>query len=102
MTTKQEQKFIEKQKEDTLAVCHVIGYSNINQGTIEAIVERVVKNTLEEVGRVVKIKHTREMQPNENRAKYLAFNRGEEHMRTKIQSLLAEMVHPLTHNSLEK
>lgn len=32
--------------------------------------------------------HTREMQPGENRAKYLAFKRGELHMKGKIQTII--------------
>lgn len=33
-------------------------------------------------------KHVREMQPGENRAKYLAFVRGEEHMKRKAIALI--------------
>ena len=39
----------------------------------------------------IEAKHVREMQPNENRAKYLAFVRGEEHMRKKALTLLDEL-----------
>ena len=63
---------------------------------IDTLIQQVITNTGEELVRLIEIKHTREMQAGENRAKYLAFQRGEEHMRRKALDTIKQHITAIT------
>ena len=56
--------------------------------TLNTLTKEVREQTLAEVREVIANKKTREMQTGENLGKYKAFQRGEEHMRSKLLDTL--------------